>query len=335
MRLTQDEAHELAARLLGQRGVPPAHAALQARVLVDAEMKGHPSHGLQRLPRLLVRIERGLVDPAAEGTFHWRSDAYLVGEGDDGLGPVVAAAAIARLAERVPATGIAIGAVRNANHLGMLAHYVETIAGLGLIGIALSSSEALVHPHGGTRPLLGTNPLAVAVPVDGAPPLVVDLATSIVSMGKVHHFAATGAPLQPGWAKDGEGRPTLDAGRAKSGAIAPFGGAKGYALGLALELLVAAVAGSALAPEVGGTLDDERPCNKGDVFILIDTGRAPDVAARLTAYLAAIRACAPEDPAIPVAVPGDGSRRRLARAQSDGFEIAPGLHDTLIALDRP
>ena len=248
--------------LLAQRGTPERYAALQADVLVEAELKGHPSHGLQRLPRLLARMDRGLLNPSASGQSHWRSDAVLVVEGEQGLGPVVAMQALHQLHQRAASTGIALAAIRNSNHLGMLAWYVEHIAARGCIGIVFSSSEALVHPHGGTRAFLGTNPFAIAVPTAGRP-LVLDASTSMVSMGKIHHYAASGRPLPEGWARDREGHPTTDAARAMHGAIAPFGGAKGYGLGIAIELLIAALAGSALAPNVRGTLDADALCNKG------------------------------------------------------------------------
>ncbi len=336
MNATAQQATALATRLLTQRGVPQGHAAVQAGVLVEAELKCHPSHGLQRLPRLLARIERGLADPLAQGTGHWRSAAVLEVDGERGLGPVVALHALRQLGERVADTGIALAAIRNSNHLGMLAWYVEQVAASGRIGIALSSSEALVHPHGGTRAMLGTNPLAIAVPT-AAQPLVLDLATSTVSMGKIHHHAATGRPIPEGWARDAEGRATTDAARARHGAIAPFGGAKGYGIGMAVELLVAALAGSALAPEVRGTLDAESICNKGDVLIVIDTASAPDLAGRLAAYLDAVRDSPRADPAEPVRVPGDGAAARRAEALRDGFAIDPRLWRELqaLALDTP
>lgn len=194
MRVSEPEARDLAVRLLRSRGVPTPSAEIQADIYVEAELRGHPSHGLQRLPRLLARIERGLADPRAEGEFRWRSDAVLEGDGLRGLGAVVAFRAIDRLLERVGRTGLALAAVRNAQHLGMLARYVEAIAATGRIGIAMSSSEALVHPFGGTRRVLGTNPIAIGVPSAEGAPLVVDLATSEVSMGKIHHHAAVGRP---------------------------------------------------------------------------------------------------------------------------------------------
>ncbi|ARQ14099.1 malate/L-lactate dehydrogenase family protein (plasmid) [Rhizobium etli] len=331
MRVAEAEALALATRVLEEHGAPPDHAALQARVLVTAEMKGHPSHGLYRLPLLVERIERGVVDPQSKGTQRWRADAVLEVEGSAGFGPVVAQTGIERLAPHIPDLGIGLVTVRNANHLGMLAHYVETISAMGFVGIALSSSEALVHPYGGTRAMLGTNPIAIGVPT-AADPLVLDLATSIVPMGRIHHYAATGRSIPEGWARDAAGNPTTDPRRAKAGAIAPFGDAKGYGLGLAIELLVAALAGSALAPDVHGTLDSQSPCNKGDVFILIEPSLAPGLPARLSAYLAAVRASPSEIAGEPVLVPGDRARQRRAAARRNGFEIDQCLWEDLNAL---
>ncbi|MDR9773235.1 Ldh family oxidoreductase [Rhizobium hidalgonense] len=331
MRLSEAAALALATRLLEEHGATRDHAALQARVLVTAEMKGHPSHGLCRLPRLVERMERGLIDPQTKGTQRWRADAVLEVEGSAGLGPIVAMAAIERLAPHIPDLGIGLVAVRNANHLGMLAHYVEAIAAMGLVGIALSSSEALVHPFGGTQAMLGTNPIAIGVPT-AEDPLVLDLATSIVPMGRIHHHAATGRPIPDGWALDAAGKPTTDPKRAKAGAIAPFGDAKGYGLGIAIELLVAALAGSALATEVHGTLDSQSPCNKGDVFILIEPSLAPGLPTRLSAYLAAVRASPSKVAGEPVLVPGDRARQRRAAASRNGFEINQSLWEDLNAL---
>jgi LDH2 family malate/lactate/ureidoglycolate dehydrogenase len=321
----------LATDLLQERKVLKKHALLQAHVLVEAELKGHPSHGLLRLPRILRRIERGLIDMASVGAAHWRSEAILDVDGERGLGPIVAAAALDHLFARTAAIGMSLAAIRNSNHIGMLAYYVEQIAERGFIGIAMSSSEALVHPHGGTRAMLGTNPVAIAVPTSGRP-LVLDLATSVVSMGKIHHHADSATPIPLGWARDAEGQETSDPARAKLGSIAPFGGAKGYGLGIAIELLVASLAGSALAPDVRGTLDAEFVCNKGDVLIAIDARASPDLLDRLSAYLDLVRHSPPSDPAQPVRAPGDGAHIRRENALIQGFDIDPRLWAELNAL---
>ena len=329
-RVEVTEARELASALLTEAGAPMAHAALQADLLIEAELKGHPSHGLQRLPRLLKRVANGLIDPTADGQHSWRTDSVLDVDGKRGFGPVVAMRALQALFERSAQTGIALAGVHNANHLGMLAYYVEHFARRGRIVIALSTSEALVHPWGGRRAMLGTNPLAIGIPT-AARPFVLDLATGLVSMGKIHDHAMRGEPIQPGWALDRDGNPTMDATRAKEGSIAPFGGAKGYGIGLAIELLVASLAGSALAPLVHGTLDAEHVANKGDVFIVIDPPTNPQLAGMIDAYLDELRQSPAQDPARPVSIPGDGADNRKTAALQHGLEIDGELWASLSA----
>ncbi|MEH6717511.1 MAG: Ldh family oxidoreductase [Aurantimonas endophytica] len=331
MRVPPQELLGLTVALLERHGVPPYHAQLQSDLLIEAELRGLPSHGLQRLPRLLSRIRQGLADAKAEGTMEWER-SFLSVDGQRGLGPVVMMAAIGEMSSVASRHGMAAGGIRNANHIGMLAYYVEAIAASGFIGIVLSTSEALVHPYGGTQAMLGTNPIAIGIPTDREP-FVLDLATSLVSMGKIHNHALRGEAVPEGWAVDAAGRPTTDAEAAKAGAIAPFGDAKGYGLGLAVELLVAALAGSAFAPEVRGTLDDTHAANKGDVILMIDPSAGAGNGGALAAYLDRIRDSRPLDPARPVAVPGDGGRARRAAAMAAGIELPDALYDDLKALE--
>ena len=330
MRIEAGEVEEVATALLLNAGTPPAHARLQANNLIYAELSGHPSHGLQRLPRLLDRIAKGLAQPHARGTFDWSRPTELRIDGQQGLGPVIAFAAIEALLDRVADYGIAYAAISNSNHLGMMAFYVDAVARAGKICIALSSSEALVHPFGGTRAMLGTNPVAIGIPT-AEEPFVLDLATSVVSMGKVHDHALRGAALQSGWALDANGHPTTDAERAKLGSIAPFGDAKGYGLGLAFELLVAGLTGSAFAPEVHGTLDAQHVASKGDVFVIIDPPHAGMQTKRISDYLTALRHSPPADVRRPVSVPGDGARQRRQVARERGVDINDTLWTTLRA----
>jgi L-2-hydroxycarboxylate dehydrogenase (NAD+) len=331
MILSEAELRPLAVAALQRRGVPDDSAALQADLLLEAELRGLASHGLLRLPRLISRLEKGLADPQARGSHDWRHSGFLQVDGERGLGPVVLMAALQTLAGRVGETGLALAAIRNANHIGMLAYYAEQAAARGLIGIVLSTSEALVHPFGGSRAMLGTNPIAIGIPT-GAAPFVLDLATSVVSMGKIHSHALQGEPLSAGWAVDVTGQPTTDAEAAKSGAIAPFGDAKGYGLGLAFELLVASLCGSDLAPQVRGTLDDTHVANKGDLLILIDPGQRDGLARRLADYLDALRASPPARADRPVAIPGDGMRARRAATLKRGIDIPDSLLAQLQAL---
>lgn len=320
-------AQTLAERLLVTAGVPTPAAAQQAELLLVAEAKGVPSHGLLRLPRLLRRLANGTASPTNTGKHEWLSPCYLSVDGEQGLGPVVALRALEAVVPAAERHGVAVCSITNNNHLGMLGFYAGRMAERGVVCLGMTTSEALVHPWGGTEAILGTNPLALGVPAQPHP-LVLDMATSQVSMGKVHDHALRGVPLEPGWALDAAGNPTVDPVAAKCGSIAPFGGAKGYGLGLGLGAMVTFLTGAAYGTAVGGTLDDTRPSNKGDLFILMSGGGHS-----ASEYLDQVRRSRPADPATPVAVPGDGARARYQESVADGIEIADELWRELTAQD--
>jgi L-2-hydroxycarboxylate dehydrogenase (NAD+) len=322
------QVRELAEGILTANGVPADHARTQAGLFIEAEMRAIPSHGLLRLRRVIERIHAGLTVPATSGKQIWTARNFLAVDGERGLGPVVAMAALDTIVPRAQADGIAIAAIRNTNHLGALAYYAEHVANLGLTCISLTISEALVHPYGGRKAMIGTNPIAIGVPALPHP-MVLDMATGLVSMGKIHDHANRGAPIPLGWALDENGDPTTDASAAKKGAIAPFGGPKGYALGIAFEVLVASLAASAIGTDVKGTLDSVNVSNKGDIFIVIAPPHAESAKALVTDYLDSIRAAAPADPEHPVLAPGDRAHKVRAQSEKRGVYLDDGLWDDL------
>jgi LDH2 family malate/lactate/ureidoglycolate dehydrogenase len=327
-------ATEVGIKALERVGVPTGLARTQIELLVEADLRGRRSHGLQRLPRIVERILNGVCNPTTTGASTWRGQSFLEVDGERGLGPVVAFAALDQICERARTTGVAIAGIRNNNHLGMLALYAEKVAAAGQTIIALTSSEALVHPWGGRKAMLGTNPIAIGVPATPLP-FVLDMATSTVSMGQIHDYAHRSQPLEPGWALDELGDPTTDALAAKTGAIAPFGEAKGYALGLAFEVLVASLTACSLGDEVKGTLDSVNVCNKGDVFIVVHPSSS-GLTSAISLYLEQIRACAPSDPAFPVMVPGDRAHARRERSMQAGIPITNEMWEQICALaDEP
>ncbi|HEX4751986.1 MAG TPA: Ldh family oxidoreductase [Solirubrobacterales bacterium] len=327
MRIEADRAREIVVSALEHVDVAPAAAAIQARWLVEGELRGHPSHGIRRLPVLVERVRKGLINVEAEPRLKWGGEAVLLVDGDRGLGPAVGTRALAELEPRARRLGVAVAAIRNTSHLGLLSPYVEGVAAGGLLGIALTTSEALVHPWGGARALIGTNPIAVGVPT-AAEPFALDMATGEISMGKVLAYADRGEELEPGWAIDAAGRETRDP--TKVAAISPFGGAKGYGLGLAFELLVGILTRTAFGTEVLGTLDVEHPATKGDLFVCLAPERFlvdGETIERLGAYLEELRGSAVGDE--PVAVPGDRARARRRQALAVGIELPDELVERL------
>lgn len=332
-RVPAERAEELCHAVLTALGAPSDHAATQARLLVTADLSGRASHGMQRLPTLAARIRAGLLDPAARPQLTWAGTVALSVDGRDGFGPVAVEAALTAIAPAAREHGLALAAIRRSGHAGMLAPYVERLAEDGLVGIALTTSEALVHPAGGRRALVGTNPIGVGVPARPQP-FVLDMSTAAISAGEVIAHAERGQALPPDRAVDAEGRMTTDPARALEGAISPFGGSKGYGLGLAFELLVGLLSGTAFGAEVTGTLDAEHPATKGDVIFAIDPRIAgAAVADQLDAYLRELR----ETPTAPgveqVLIPGDRMRAERARRSREGIPYPAATWARLLALE--
>jgi LDH2 family malate/lactate/ureidoglycolate dehydrogenase len=323
---------EVVTSVLEREGATSDDAAAQAELLVEGDLRGHHSHGVRRLSVLVGRLRNGLVRSGDEPVQRWRTESTLDVDGLSGFGPVVARSAIGAITERAQTTGVAVAMIRNSNHLGMLAPYVEQIAAAGQIGIALTTSEALVHPWGGARPMVGTNPIGIGVPTAGAP-LVLDMSTAAVSMGKVLDHAAQARPIPLGWAVDESGTPTTDARAAARGAVSPFGGPKGYALALALETLVATLTGSELGSRVRGTLDVEDECTKGDVFVAVSLERLglAHMLPAVSEYLDEVRASG-NDPHTRLDVPGDRARRTRADRLRTGIPLHPDVWATVLAL---
>jgi|SRR5690625_5039917 len=332
MKIRYEETKPLAVKALVNAGASTTNAEIQVEHLIEAELRGRASHGLLRLPRLVERIQNKVLDPVAQGCSSWVSKGFLQVNGEMGFGPVVAYNALNEALKRIDDLGVCVVAIDNNNHLGMMALYAEYLALKGITSLGFSTSEALVHPWGGTKALLGTNPIAIGVPTEKEP-FVLDMATSLVAMGTIHDYANRNEEIPEGWALNAQGEATTDPNQAKHGAIAPFGEAKGYALGLAFEVLVASLTASALGTDVVGTLDSHKACNKGDLFILISPPQA-GISTAVANYLENIRQSPPAEPGGKVLIPGDRAQAQRARSLAEGFTIPQALWGELEKLAR-
>lgn len=318
MRISRAEELALIRSVLVEHGAPDDPATLQAEWLAEADLRGHSSHGLQRLPVIAQRISKDLTRPAATPRIEWRTPGLGLIDGGRALGPTAGTFAVDAVAERVAVTGVAVVATHDANHLGLLAPYVERLAERGLIGILLTTTEALVQPWDGRSAMVGTNPIAIGVPT-AAEPFVLDMATSAISMGKLLTYRHRDQALEPGWAVDVDGAPTADP--LAADALSPFGGAKGYGLALAFALVVSAMSGSALGGDVSGTLDVGTICSKGDLLICLDPGLIGADVGALQTYLDELRQAVAAPGTDGVSIPGDRARSRRRAALESGVEI--------------
>lgn len=320
------EARDLIVATLRAHGATGPDACAQATMLVEGDLRGQHSHGIRRLPVLAERLINGVATSGLEPQLHWTGAGRVHVDGRAGLGPAVAHHVLDTMIPVARTQGIAMATVSNAGHVGMLAPYVEHLAAENCVGIALTVSEALVAPWGGNRAMVGTNPIGIGVPTEGEP-LVLDMSTAAASAGKILDYAAREEPIPLGWAIDAEGRPTTDAAAAVEGAISAFGGAKGYALGVAIEALVGLLAGSAFGVDVRGTLDTDLPPTKGDLFIAMPVERVDPA---LTGYLAQLRSAGTAGRT--VLIPGDRARKLRAERLDHGIPLNAQLWDDMVAL---
>ena len=319
------DIRDLITEILSRLNVDPRAGEIQADIFTEADLRGHHSHGVQRLPVLAKRIAKGLIRAQVEPAYTWTADSVLSVDGKDGLGPFVAESALERAQPVLRQRGIVAVAIRNSSHIGMVGYYCERQARQGMVCIALTTTEALVHPHGGLERLVGTNPIAIGIPSQPVP-FVFDMATSTSAMGKILARQHRGEPLPPGWAVDAEGNATTSADAALRGALTPAAGAKGYGLGVAIGLLAGLLPGGEIGRQVLGTLDTEYRATKSDLFVLLDPTAffgGQNLAERAGGYLDQIRRSRPQPGQEKVIVPGERSRAMREERLEKGIPLSP------------
>ncbi|OZI18896.1 hypothetical protein CAL26_14550 [Bordetella genomosp. 9] len=324
--------HGFCAAALQALHVPAPDAALVADCLVAANLHGVDTHGMARLPTYLRRLAQGAINARAQPRVAREFAATAVVDGDNALGPVASHMAMREAIERARRYGIGYVAVRASNHFSYAAWYCEQAAAQGMMGLCSSGGEPTVAPWGGKRAFFTNSPLAFAAPTSGEP-VVVDLATSVSSRGNILLAELLGQPIPADWALDAEGRPTTEAAAALKGSVLPMGGAKGYALIVALEVLNSVLAGGAMAPEVGSqAAQDGRPAGVTHCFMAIHPDALMDrdeYTARIDTLCARTLAAPAADAAHPIRLPGDRRRQIAAERAATGIPLPAKLVDEL------
>jgi len=333
--LTLDDGHRMAMAALVAKGCSDAQARAIADTVMAAERDGAKSHGLFRIPFYVKAIEQAGAVADAEPELTELAPGVLRVDARFGFAPLALEAGADPLAERARSQGIAALVTVNAFHIAALWPEVERIAGRGLAAIACTAAFAYVAPAGGRKPLYGTNPFAFGWPREGAPPLVFDQASSASARGEIQLHLRDGKPLPEGWAIGPDGAPTTDPETALAGAQLPFGGYKGAAIALMVELLAGALVGDVLSFENSArdTNKTGAPCG-GHLMIAIDPARCVpdgDRAARLAHAERLFARVLEQDGA---RLPADRRYAARERTPREGIDIPRSLRETLEALAR-
>ncbi len=309
----------LVADALVASATQPVNAKSVARALVQAEIDGQKGHGLSRVPSYAAQSRSGKVDGYAQPEWRQTRAGTAMVDVRGGFAYPAFELAIKELPQLADIAGIAAAGFVRSHHAGVLGWHMERLAEQGLIGLAFANTPQAMTAWGGSKGVFGTNPIAFAAPRVSGPPIVIDLALSLVARGKIQTAAQKGEAIPADWAFDASGQPTTDAKAAMAGTLAPAGGAKGAALALMVELLAAAVTGANFAGEASSFFEGAgEPPGVGQLFIAV----SPDAFAGRARVFERIETLA-------AGIEGDGGARlpgtrRLAlreKAARDGIAV--------------
>ncbi|NNN30859.1 Ldh family oxidoreductase [Streptomyces sp. S3(2020)] len=316
-------------------GVPPSDAHLLADTLVTAELWGHPSHGMLRLPWYLDRLASGATTPVAAPETVSDNGAVLVVDGHDGLGQVLTDHAVTQGVRRARRHGISAVAVRNSGHFGTAAYFTRKAAAQGCVALLATNSSPAMAPWGGREKRLGTNPWSIAAPGGRQGTVVMDIANTAVARGKIYHAKERGEPIPEGWAADADGTPTTDPRRAVEGLILPMAGHKGYAISFMFDVLAGVLTGSAFGSAVVGPYHRTGRSGVGHLLICVDIASMADpdeFGARMEALVEETRSTPLAPGATEVLVPGEPETRTAERLRREGITVVDDTWASLAAI---
>jgi uncharacterized oxidoreductase len=337
--IAADALERFAITLFLAGGVPEPGAQVVARSLVEANLRGHDSHGVMRIPSYLMRVKDGGIDPRAQLRIERETPASLVCDGGWGLGQVLAQDLMRRLIDKCAASAIAMGTLRRSAHIGRLGEYAELAAQRGYASMIVANTHGSgqrVAPIGGKRPRLGTNPLCIGMPGGEQGPFIFDIGTSATAEGKVRVKRIAGQPVPSGWLLDPDGKPTTDPNQLYGdppGTILPLGGDqayKGFGLAFMVEMLCGGLSGGPCS-----FANPPPPLGNCAVFLVINPeffGGHDHLRCEVKQLEAYVRGVPLIDGVKEIFLPGDPERKTLATRQAQGIPLDDGNWKALVDL---
>jgi len=330
-----DELRRFTTDIFARAGLPDADAGVVTDTLVWANLRGVDSHGVLRVPRYVEWIRAGDVNPTPRLVVTTETAAAMVLDADRAAGPVAMTAAMTHAVRKAREAGVGLVLVRSTTHTAALGCYTLMAAREGMAAIALAASTPLMAYHGARAAGVSTTPISIAVPGGADEPLLLDMSTSVVAMGKLLQASKTGEPLPEASAIDAEGRPTTDP--RKATIPLPVGGPKGSGLALMIECLTSLVLGNPIVVEVLEDTTAGRRHRQNALALALDIARFGDPAAFRREIVRVVRALK----ALPLAagfdeilMPGERGSRTHARRTRDGIPLPAAVVEELQAVAR-
>jgi LDH2 family malate/lactate/ureidoglycolate dehydrogenase len=321
--IAADKLAALTTAIFAAAGMDPAHAAQIAEVLVWADLRGAPSHGVQRIPRYMEIIDAGEMNRRATMTIVTERAGAVLIDADRAPGQVSMRFAAAEATRKAKETGIGLALVKRTTHTAALGFYTRLAALNGMAALAGSASWPNMIYHGAKQVGVATNPFSIAVPRRaGTEPLVFDMATGVVALGKIVHAARSGKPIPEGWALDADGNPTTDPNKAVL--PLPLGGPKGAGLALMIECIASLITANPLIAETLENTPEGQKHRQNAFLIAIDIagfGVLGDFAASLERTITDLKALPRQEGIDEILMPGERGARELAARQESGITI--------------
>ncbi len=339
VRVPASQLVEFAARAFVAAGLPQPDAQAVAGLMVEADLRGSDTHGVIRLPLYVRRLRDGGINVKPNiKVISDRASVALI-DGDNGMGHLVMRRAAELAITKASATGIGWVGARMSNHAGPAALYVTMPLGHDMVGLyfAVGSNNHL-PPWGGSDSLLGTNPMAVAVPALKEPPIVLDMAPTVAAYGKVRLKAQRGEAMPVGWMIDRQGKPLTDPKRADEGYLLPIGDYKGYGLSLIIALLAGALNRAAVGREVIDFVKETgKATNTGQAIMAlsIDAFMPPaEFKKTVDGFIRDIRQSQRLPGVDRIWLPGEQSHAKQRDRRTHGVPIPKALRESLDAVAR-
>jgi L-2-hydroxycarboxylate dehydrogenase (NAD+) len=353
-RVMPRDLEDFATRILLAHNVPDDEARTTARVLVAANLRGKPIHGVGRLPALLAGIKAGTVKPGVTMEVSHPAPAIGIVDASSGLGQVAGELAMREAIGKAEECGVGVVTVKRSNDFGIAGHYALMAVDAGLVGIAMTNTPPLVVPTGGAEISLGANPIALGAPAIRHAPFLLDMATAATSVEAIEACRDEGRQMPRGWAVDEQGYDCVNPGQVLrnlaeglGGGVLPLGGRgdrrggqRGFGLSLMIDVLSGVLSGAGYgtgvgAPGVGTNRDETAGPNVGHFFLAIDIARFMplyDFVTRMDDLILRIEASRHATGNPTIVVHGEKEFARTHVHAEVGVPLAPETFDTLIRI---
>ena len=323
MNVSIEQLRDTCRDILVRRETAEDDAHVITDVLLEAELRGRPTHGLIRLPGIAERCERGDRRPMR---LEKDGPSYALIDGQQNLGYLVAHRCARTAVGKADATGIGLVGANSTGHCGMLGYYAGMMADAGMVGLMTCNTSPRVVPWGGVEPVLGTNPIAAAFPsLEGQ--VLMDLSTAAITSGQILMAMKDGVDLPDNCALGPDGLLTTDPVQARQGGALPFGGHKGFALGVVVQLLSTALVGASPVPQAGHDYGLFVLAVSPGIFV--DRGAFQTTVSQVVKRLKDARRA---EGVAEILVPGERAYRDRERRLREGIEIDDALWDQLEGL---